>query len=124
MAVQCKDVGGVDFVTAASRASLPGWRRACTAVMRSPSSSIQLAEINVSPCQPSSAGVPVVYKLNMKEPVGFFAAQRFVMRDNDMLYVSNSASADLSKLFSVFSGGLSSANAATSLQARVAAGGL
>ena len=32
----------------------------------------------------------------------FFAAQRFLMRDNDVLYVSNAASVDLQKLFSVF----------------------
>jgi polysaccharide export outer membrane protein len=72
----------------------------------------------------TSAGVPVVYKLNMKEPIGFFAAQRFVMRDNDVLYVSNAASVELSKLLSVFTGSLGSANSATSLQARLAAGGL
>ncbi len=47
-------------------------------------------------------GVPVVYKLDMKDPRGFFAAQRFLMRDNDVLYVSNAASTDLQKLFSVF----------------------
>jgi polysaccharide export outer membrane protein len=73
---------------------------------------------------PTSAGVPVVYKLNMKEPVGFFAAQRFVMRDNDVLYVSNATSVDMSKLFSVFTGSLGSANTAAVLQARLAAGGL
>jgi polysaccharide export outer membrane protein len=73
---------------------------------------------------PTDAGVPVVYKIDMKDPVGFFAAQRFVMRNNDVLYVSNSLSVDLSKLLSVFTGSLSSANSATSLSARLSAGGL
>jgi polysaccharide export outer membrane protein len=70
---------------------------------------------------PSSAGVPVVYKLNMQDPVGFFAAQRFVMRDNDVLYVSNAASVDLQKLLSVFTGSIGSANSASSLSARLTA---
>jgi polysaccharide export outer membrane protein len=73
---------------------------------------------------PTSAGVPVVYKISMQDPVGFFAAQRFLMRDNDVLYVSNSASVDLSKLLSVFTGSLGSASSAAGLQARLAAGGL
>jgi polysaccharide export outer membrane protein len=60
-------------------------------------------------------GVPVVYKLDMKDPRGFFAAQRFLMRDGDLLYVSNAASTDLQKLLSVFSGGLGTAAAVGSL---------
>jgi polysaccharide export outer membrane protein len=67
---------------------------------------------------PTTAGVPVIYKLNMQDPIGFFSAQRFVMRDNDVLYVSNSTSVDFAKLLSVFTGGLSSANSASSLTTR------
>jgi polysaccharide export outer membrane protein len=70
---------------------------------------------------PTGAGVPVVYKLNMQDPVGFFAAQRFVMRDNDVLYVSNAASVDLQKLLSVFTGSIGGANSASSLSARLTA---
>lgn len=63
----------------------------------------------------TSAGVPVVYRLDFKDPRGFFAAQRFLMRDNDVLYVSNAASTDLQKLLSVFSGSVGSANAGVAL---------
>jgi polysaccharide export outer membrane protein len=70
---------------------------------------------------PTSAGVPVVYKLNLKEPVGFFAAQRFLMRDNDVLYVSNAASVELQKLLSVFTGSLGSASTAATLSTRLSA---
>jgi polysaccharide export outer membrane protein len=64
----------------------------------------------------TAAGVPVVYKLDMKDPRGFFAAQRFLMRDNDVLYVSNAAATDVQKLLSVFSGGISAANQVGNLQ--------
>jgi polysaccharide export outer membrane protein len=73
---------------------------------------------------PTSAGVPVVYKLDMKDPKGFFSAQRFVMRDHDVLYVSNAASVDLQKLLAVFTGSIGSANSATGLTERIGAGGL
>lgn len=64
----------------------------------------------------TTAGVPVVYKLDMKDPRGFFAAQRFLMRDNDVLYVSNAASTDLQKLLSVFTPSIGTAAAITNLQ--------
>jgi polysaccharide export outer membrane protein len=63
----------------------------------------------------TTAGVPVVYKLDMKDPRGFFAAQRFLMRDNDVLYVSNASSTDLQKLLSVFSGSIGTAAAVNNL---------
>lgn len=63
----------------------------------------------------TSAGIPVVYKLDFKDPRGFFAAQRFLMRDNDVLYVSNAPSTDLQKLLAVFTGGIGSVGAAAAL---------
>jgi polysaccharide export outer membrane protein len=67
----------------------------------------------------TAAGVPVVYQLDFKDPRGFFAAQRFLMRDDDVLYVSNATGTDLQKLLSIFSGSVSSAAAATTLQQRL-----
>ena len=64
-------------------------------------------------------GVPVVYKLDFSDPRGLFAAQRFLMRDNDVLYVSNASSTDLQKLLSIFSGTVTSAAAATTLHERL-----
>lgn len=66
----------------------------------------------------SAAGVPVVYQLDFKDPRGFFSAQRFLMHDDDVLYVSNATGADLQKLLAIFSGSLSTAAAATTLQQR------
>jgi len=67
----------------------------------------------------TAAGVPVVYKLDFKDPRGFFAAQRFLMRDNDVLYVSNATSTDLQKLLGIFSGTLGAASTATLIQDRL-----
>ena len=46
-------------------------------------------------------GVPVVYKLDLKDPASFFAAQRFLMRDNDLIYISNAPSTDLTKFLAI-----------------------
>lgn len=67
----------------------------------------------------TAAGIPVVYKLDFKDPRGFFAAQRFLMRDNDVLYVSNAASTDLQKLLTIFSGSLNTASTITVIQNRL-----
>ncbi|MGH6924347.1 MAG: polysaccharide biosynthesis/export family protein, partial [Propylenella sp.] len=58
---------------------------------------------------PEVAGIPVVYVLDMKDPVGLFSAQRFLMRDNDVLYVSNAGAADLQKAIGIVAGSVSAA---------------
>jgi len=47
--------------------------------------------------------VPVVYKVDMKQPETFFAAQKFQMRDGDVVYVSNSRLADLQRFVGILS---------------------
>jgi polysaccharide export outer membrane protein len=47
--------------------------------------------------------VPVVYKVDMKRPETFFAAQKFQMRDGDVVYVSNSRLADLQRFVGIVS---------------------
>lgn len=41
------------------------------------------------------AMVPVIYQVDMKDPASFFLAQRFEIRNRDVLFVSNSPIADL-----------------------------
>lgn len=41
--------------------------------------------------------IPVVYRLDMKDPGSFFLAQRFMMQDKDILFVSHASSTDLKK---------------------------
>lgn len=48
--------------------------------------------------------VPVIYRINMKDPSTFFIAQSFEIRDKDVLYVSNAPLADIQKfLGAIFS---------------------
>lgn len=46
--------------------------------------------------------VPVVYRLDLKDPSGMFLAQQFEMQDKDALYVSNAPVADIQKLANLF----------------------
>lgn len=48
---------------------------------------------------PTPRGVPVVYRLDLAEPDGFFAAGRFLIQPDDVLYVPRSDSAEARKFF-------------------------
>ncbi|MBF5090881.1 polysaccharide export protein [Novosphingobium sp. NBM11] len=45
--------------------------------------------------------VPVIYRVNLKDPATFFTAQSFPIRDKDVLYVSNAPLADIQKFLNV-----------------------
>lgn len=45
--------------------------------------------------------VPVIYRINMKDPSSFFIAQSFPIRNKDVLYVSNAPLADIQKFVNV-----------------------
>lgn len=45
--------------------------------------------------------IPVIYRLDLRDPAGFFVAQGFAIRNRDVLYVSNAPGADLQKFTSV-----------------------
>ncbi|WP_238995651.1 polysaccharide biosynthesis/export family protein [Sphingomonas solaris] len=45
--------------------------------------------------------VPVIYRLNMMRPTSYFLAQRFPMRDKDVIYIANAAANQPSKLINV-----------------------
>jgi len=44
---------------------------------------------------------PVIYRINLKDPRTFFVAQTFPMEDDDVLYVANSAGAELQKFLNL-----------------------
>lgn len=48
--------------------------------------------------------VPVIYRLDLSDPAGFFLAQDFAMRDGDILYVSTAPGADLQRFLSALTG--------------------
>ncbi|MGL5735498.1 MAG: polysaccharide biosynthesis/export family protein, partial [Beijerinckiaceae bacterium] len=45
--------------------------------------------------------VPVIYRLNLRDPQGFFLATKFPMNDKDILFVSNAQSVEFSKVLQV-----------------------
>jgi polysaccharide export outer membrane protein len=49
----------------------------------------------------STQSVPLVYKLSLRDPKGFFMSQHFEMRDKDILYVSNHPTAELGKFLQI-----------------------
>lgn len=49
----------------------------------------------------SQEKVPVVYRMNLKNPATFFIAQHFKVQDKDVLYVSNAPSADFQKFLNM-----------------------
>lgn len=50
---------------------------------------------------PAADRIPVIYNADMKRPETFFAAQNFQMRDGDVIYVSNSRTADLQRFVNI-----------------------
>jgi len=47
--------------------------------------------------------VPVVYRLDLKDPATFFVAQSFPIRNKDVMYVSNAPAAELQKFLNILS---------------------
>lgn len=45
--------------------------------------------------------VPVIYRVNMREPQGLFLARRFPMRSKDILFVTNASSVELQKVATI-----------------------
>jgi len=53
--------------------------------------------------QTADGKVPVIYKVNLHDPASFFIAQNFVIKDKDLLYVTNAPIADLQKFTNLLS---------------------
>jgi len=45
--------------------------------------------------------IPVIYRIDLRDPVTFFAAQHFMMRDHDVIFVTSAPSADLQKFVNI-----------------------
>ena len=45
--------------------------------------------------------IPVIYRVNLKDPATFFVAQSFPVRNKDVLYVSNAPAAELQKFLNI-----------------------
>jgi polysaccharide export outer membrane protein len=55
----------------------------------------------VSSVSGSREETPVVYRINMMKPASYFLAQRFAIRDKDVVYIANAAANQPAKLVSI-----------------------
>ena len=58
---------------------------------------------------------PVVYRLNLADPNSLFLEQSFHIANRDLIYVSNSPSTDVQKVFAIIGGGISTLGAGASI---------
>lgn len=63
----------------------------------------QLAKTNISldKFPESQDDIPIVFKANLRDPASYFAAQKFMITDKDVVYVSNSGSYELYKFLTL-----------------------
>ncbi|MEG3089337.1 polysaccharide biosynthesis/export family protein [Sphingomonas sp. PB4P5] len=61
---------------------------------------IEPARLASAPRAPDGK-IPVIYRVDLRDPVTFFAAQHFVMRDHDVVFVTSAPSADLQKFVNI-----------------------
>jgi polysaccharide export outer membrane protein len=73
---------------------------------------------NGQPVGTGDAAVPVIYHLNMREPLAMLDAQHFALRNDDIVYVSDAALTNVQKVLGMFS--LLAAPAVTGLSAKAA----
>lgn len=57
--------------------------------------------------------IPVIFRLNVRNPTGFFVSQKFIVRNRDILYVSNADSVELLKFLTVLNAVTSTASGVT-----------
>ena len=50
---------------------------------------------------PATTPVPVIYRVNMRDPQNFFLLQRIAMRDKDLIYVANARTVQLFKFLQI-----------------------
>ena len=47
--------------------------------------------------------IPVVYRLNLKDPMNYIVAQNFPIKNNDVIYVSNAPATEFAKFLTMIS---------------------
>lgn len=56
---------------------------------------------DVSKFELSHDEIPTIFRVNLRDPSGFFAARRFPMRDNDIIYVDNADQVEITKFLAL-----------------------
>ncbi|RUP10167.1 polysaccharide biosynthesis/export family protein [Hyphomicrobium sp.] len=93
-----------------------------------PRRTLEKLDVNLSKFAPNQQFIPTVYRVNFRDPSAFFMAQKFQMRDKDILYVANADSVEVGKALNYMTLWSSSAagyvgNAATVLTSAQILGG-
>ena len=60
-----------------------------------------LPDTNLSGLIDADGKVPVIYRADLRDPITFFSAQHFAMRDHDVVYVTNALVSDLQKFVNI-----------------------
>ncbi|MDT8870485.1 hypothetical protein RAA17_02985 [Komagataeibacter rhaeticus] len=61
------------------------------------------------PVDEKASVAPVVYQLDMMNPSNYFLAQKFMMRDKDLIYIANASSNRFYKFFGLITTVISTA---------------
>lgn len=65
---------------------------------------LERLHISLAAFPPDQQVIPTVYRTNLRNPRSFFFAQRFALRDRDVLYVSNADQVELFKFLNLVNG--------------------
>lgn len=84
-------------------------------IFRYESEAIARALLPDSPLVRRGRRTPIVYRLNLTDANSLFLEQQFRIANRDLLYVSNSPSSDVQKVFNIFAPGLSTAGSVASI---------
>ncbi len=77
-----------------------------------------LQELGVA-ADPGNRTEPVVYRLDLRDPASLLIAQRFSVRDRDVLYLANSPSTELSKFLQLIGTGVGIAANTSTVSSRM-----
>ncbi len=64
-------------------------------------STLEKMGVDISNFPEDREDIPTIFRVNFRDPSGFFAARRFPMRDNDIIYVDNADQVEITKFLSM-----------------------
>jgi polysaccharide export outer membrane protein len=64
-----------------------------------PRSKLTHLNVDLSAFPPSQQHIPTIYQADLREPGSFFATQQFNIANNDVIYIGNADSVELTKVF-------------------------
>jgi polysaccharide export outer membrane protein len=64
-------------------------------------STLEKMGVDVSNFAADRDDIPTIFRVNFRDPSGFFAARKFPMRDNDIIYVDNADQVEITKFLNM-----------------------